>query len=358
CTSPMTLWDIASSNDASWFRSPGSRIQVARMGNGQGLQGACEDAGYRRMETSSSCRSACVGAFIACLVLIPATLYSATLPALPRAEGLTAFSAGARSAAKAWTENERPVIAILASDCGILYNCSSYIPASYVQLLQQGGAQVVPLYPGMKEEEFDHVLSHVNGVMTIGGFFKMNGTADVYMRKIYDHVVSATKRGEIFPFWATCVGIHDMVQLVSGKVYADFLTRTYAENLALPLHFEPSADLKLLFDEEVLPGSSTLRRWLSDEPLTFHHHQWGITPSTFHGIKELRDGFRILATSEDRSGTTFISLLQGRQHPLFASAFHPEKPAFEWGYHTSGLLQNTAIPHSRQVRGSGVLPLQ
>ena len=59
----------------------------------------------------------------------------------------------------------RPVIAILASDCGILYDCNSYIPASYVgpnrlsfgcvrlevHLLQQGGAQVVPLYPQMED---------------------------------------------------------------------------------------------------------------------------------------------------------------------------------------------------------------
>lgn len=80
----------------------------------------------------------------------------------------------------------------------------------------------------------------------------MNGTADYHVRKIYEHVKSASARGEVFPFWATCVGIHDMVQLASGRVYKEFLTRTYAENLALPLRFEAPEDL--LFDEVLLPG--------------------------------------------------------------------------------------------------------
>ena len=40
-------------------------------------------------------------------------------------------------------------------------------------------------------------------------------------------VLFATERGK--------VGIHDMVQLVSGKVYADFLTRGLAEAIALRL---------------------------------------------------------------------------------------------------------------------------
>lgn len=32
-------------------------------------------------------------------------------------------------------------------------------------------------------------------------------------------------------------------------------------------------------------GSSAYRDWLQSHPITFHHHQWGITPDTFHNIK-------------------------------------------------------------------------
>ena len=41
------------------------------------------------------------------------------------------------------TAMARPVIAILASDCGILYNCSSYIPVSYAACRRShnGGAR-------------------------------------------------------------------------------------------------------------------------------------------------------------------------------------------------------------------------
>lgn len=296
-----------------------------------------EDLGYRALDSTPwRFNTAWVGALVASLVWLPVSLYSSTRSAPPRPLVLASAS-----------ENSRPVIAILASDCGILYNCSSYIPVSYVHLLEQGGAQVVPLHPAMEDEEFDYILQHVNGVMTIGGFFKMRGTAEAHIRKIYDHAIAAAIRGEVFPLWATCVGIHDLVQVATGKVYAEFLTRTFAENLALPLHFE--AKSRLLFDDDLFPGSHMLRHWLEENAITFHHHQWGITPSTFHSIKELHENFEIVATSKDRQNQSFISLMQSRRHPIFASAFHPEKPAFEWGFHTHGLLQNTQIPHSRKA---------
>ncbi|CAE7863432.1 gghA [Symbiodinium microadriaticum] len=244
--------------------------------------------------------------------------------------------------------NDRPVIAILASDCGILYNCSSYIPASYVHLLEQGGAQVVPLHPEMPDDEFDHVLSHVNGAMTIGGFFDLNGTAEYHIRKLYDHALELAKGGEVFPLWATCVGIHDVAQMATGVVYGEFLHRTSADNLALPLRFTGVQEREL-FDESSFPGSAVYRQWLQDAALTFHHHLWGILPETFQRFQALRDSFEIVATAVDRNGQEFIALMQGRHHAIFASAFHPEKPAFEWGLHRTGLLQNTQIPHSRRA---------
>eukprot|EP00434_Breviolum_minutum_P026161 symbB.v1.2.023128.t1/scaffold2095.1/size89733/3 len=297
--------------------------------------------GYHMLESSPSWRfnTAWVGALLASLVWLPLLVTRSAQP--PRNRELPAVLATVE-------ENSRPVIGILASDCGILYNCSSYIPASYVQLLQQGGAQVVPLYPGMEDDDFDHVLAHVNGVMTIGGFFKMNGKAEKHIQRIYDHAMAVASRGDVYPIWCTCVGIHDLVQLTTGRVYAEFLTRTFAENLALPLHFQAGTG-HLLFDDELFPGSSAYRDWLQSHPITFHHHQWGITPDTFHNIKELREKFEIVATSVDRRNQSFVSLMQGRRHSIFASAFHPEKPAFEWGFHTHGLLQNTQIPHSHKA---------
>ena len=66
-------------------------------------------------------------------------------------------------------------------------------------------------------------------------------------------------------------------------------------------------------------------------------------------LQELREAFQVVATSVDRHQQRFISLLQGRHHPFFASAFHPEKPAFEWGHHSTGMLVDTEIPHSREA---------
>ncbi|CAE7520409.1 gghA, partial [Symbiodinium pilosum] len=284
------------------------------------------------------------GAALASLFWLPVFLCLGHRSLLKAPASVASLASGAGKAA----ENDRPVIAILASDCGILLNCSSYIPASYVHLLEQGGAQVVPLYPGMPDAEFDYVLSRVNGAMTIGGFFKMHGIAEKHTRKLYDHVLELAKTGEVFPLWATCVGIHDVAQMATGAVYGEFLNRTFADNLALPLHLTGKAE-RHLFDPTLFPGSTTYRQWLQEAPLTFHHHLWGIFPETFERFKALRDKFDIVATAVDRKGQEFVALFQGRQHPIFASAFHPEKPAFEWGLHKTGLLQNTQIPHSREA---------
>ncbi|CAJ1398074.1 unnamed protein product [Effrenium voratum] len=301
-----------------------------------------------------------LGMLAASMFWLPLTLFVSSRPS----EVASWAAPAAGDSALATAENDRPVIALLASDCGILYNCSSYIPASYVRWVQQGGALVVPLHPKMEarasavllalwhlrnpfEAEFDHVLSHSNGVLTIGGFFKMNGTADQWMARVFAHAMRAARRGEVFPVWATCVGIHDLAQLATGRVYAEFLSRTYADNVALPLLFE--GDLARFFDEQRWPGSSTFQRWLQASAITFQHHEWGILRSTFSQIKELSESFEVLASSVDQRGQRFVSLMQHRQAPLFASAFHPEKPAFEWGVHRHGLLRNTAIPHSRQA---------
>ncbi|CAE7600129.1 gghA [Symbiodinium sp. CCMP2592] len=304
-----------------------------------------EDQGYRSM-SSPQMPGLVVGAVLASLLWLPVVcLLGSRLPATP---GQRSPGAPVSFESRAMPLNDRPVIAILASDCGILYNCSSYIPASYVHLLEQGGAQVVPLHPEMPDDEFDHVLSHVNGAMTIGGFFDLKGTAEYHIRKLYDHALKLAKDGEVFPLWATCVGIHDVAQMATGVVYGEFLHRTSADNLALPLRFTGVQEREL-FDESSFPGSAVYRQWLQDAALTFHHHLWGIRPETFQRFQALRDSFEIVATAVDRNGQEFIALMQGRHHAIFASAFHPEKPAFEWGLHRTGLLQNTQIPHSRRA---------
>eukprot|EP00933_Yihiella_yeosuensis_P078578 TRINITY_DN9016_c2_g1_i1.p1 TRINITY_DN9016_c2_g1~~TRINITY_DN9016_c2_g1_i1.p1 ORF type:complete len:389 (+),score=48.78 TRINITY_DN9016_c2_g1_i1:72-1169(+) len=245
--------------------------------------------------------------------------------------------------------NDRPVIAILASPCDGLYNCSSYIPGSYVRWIQQAGARVVPLTISMDDAEFTHVLQHVNGALTIGGFFEMNGTAEPRVRKIWEHAMTLAEKGESFPIWGTCLGVHDLIQLASGLVYGAFLKPTETDDIALPLQFLQGASSDSLFDEDTMPGSKVFRKWFEQLPITYHHHEWGVSPDTVTGLKLLDDTFEVVATAKDRHGFEFVALLRGRKKPIFASSFHPEKTAFEWGVHHRGILKNTNIPHSREA---------
>ncbi len=39
---------------------------------------------------------------------------------------------------------------------------------------------------------------------------------------------------------------------------------------------------------------------------------------------------KITSVSKDKDGTWFCSLIEGKDHPIFLSQFHPEKQAYSW----------------------------
>ena len=53
------------------------------------------------------------------------------------------------------------------------------------------------------------------------------------------------------------------------------------------------------------------------------------------------DFWTILATNTDKDGLEFISALEAKDYPFYATQFHPEKIAYEWA------PGKPTIPHSR-----------
>lgn len=253
--------------------------------------------------------------------------------------------------------NSRPVIGVLACRCvpPILdvsagFVCDSFIPLSYAQWIEQAGARVVPLYPGMSDEHFDRVLSKLNGVVTIGGFWGPDNRAPPEFAKIWHHALKLGESGEVFPIWGTCQGMEDILQMASGLTYPEFLFHTDAADLPLPLKFQPSRDHDgMFFNEVAFPGSSIFRQWFSNLPISYHHHDWGISPQTLATLPNASNMFVALAISQDRRGSDFVSVMAGTKLPIYASAFHPEKPQFEWPIMNFGFFNSTQIPHSRKA---------
>jgi hypothetical protein len=55
----------------------------------------------------------------------------------------------------------------------------------------------------------------------------------------------------------------------------------------------------------------------------------------------MADFWSLLSVNHDLEGQEFVSTLEARDYPFFASQFHPEKNMFEWS------PTHPSIPHSR-----------
>lgn len=210
---------------------------------------------------------------------------------------------------------------------------------------------MAPLHVGMTDDHFDRILSQLNGALFIGGFNGPDGRVWPEVRRVWEHALMSAKAGEVFPLWGTCQGLDDMVQLASGTTYSRFMISTLADDFPAPLDFKPLSthDFGPLFDEAQFPGAHRFRKWLHEMPITYHHHDSGISPSILASLPNIPNILEVVATSRDRRGFEFISIIQGKTLPIFASAFHPEKPAFEWPLVQASDIVSLQIPHSQEA---------
>ena len=72
---------------------------------------------------------------------------------------------------------------------------------------------------------------------------------------------------------------------------------------------------------------------------TFNAHEWAVPLSAYDDSEALDTEFNILSTSTDGEGKRYVSTVEGRQYPFFATQWHPEKPPYEFSDDT--------IPHTR-----------
>ena len=68
---------------------------------------------------------------------------------------------------------------------------------------------------------------------------------------------------------------------------------------------------------------------LSTQPVTLNLHHYSVLANESSLHPSLAAFFRPLATNTV-DGVEFVSLMEGRQLPFYASQFHGEKNAFEW----------------------------
>ncbi|EGC28836.1 hypothetical protein DICPUDRAFT_51633, partial [Dictyostelium purpureum] len=229
--------------------------------------------------------------------------------------------------------NDRPVIGILSqpasSDKYKEYGYQ-YIAASYVKYVESAGARVVPILYDQDEDTLRKLLNSINGILLPGGgvYFDEQPIYNKSLYLIWNYVIESNKRGDYFPLWGTCLGFEEIVSVAANTF--DVLTSFNASNYSIPLNLTDQvlnlSSNSLLFKEMPLEMLKTI----SNEPITMNNHRMGLSVETFNNFTSLHQFFDILSLNDDKSGNTFISVIESKEYPIYAVMFHPEKPLFEW----------------------------
>eukprot|EP00118_Oscarella_pearsei_P025896 m.308990 g.308990 ORF g.308990 m.308990 type:complete len:312 (+) comp45233_c0_seq1:73-1008(+) len=222
------------------------------------------------------------------------------------------------------TVNERPIIGILTEGTTSQHG-TLYLAASYVKYIESSGARVVPILVNWTSEELDSVLSSVNGVLFPGGGSNLaNSSYFDAAKQVYQHAIKASKSGQLWPVWGTCLGFETLNVIAAGttKVLGSF----DSENYSIPLQFVKGYETSRLFKNcppEVI-------QILSEEPVTMNNHQEGVDPEVFSVTSALTSFFQVLSVNKDRKGKSFVSTFEAYHYPIYGTQWHPEKNPFEW----------------------------
>ena len=63
---------------------------------------------------------------------------------------------------------------------------------------------------------------------------------------------------------------------------------------------------------------------LAADAFTLNYHSCGVTPAAVAASATFQQGYRVLSTNVDRQGTEFVSSIEAKEMPIFATQFHPE----------------------------------
>ncbi|XP_027339799.1 gamma-glutamyl hydrolase-like isoform X1 [Abrus precatorius] len=225
--------------------------------------------------------------------------------------------------------NFKPVIGILSHPgdgaSGRLSNATgvSYIAASYVKLVESGGARVIPLIYNEHPGDLLKKLDLVNGVLFPGGWSK-TGLYFETSRYIFERALEKNEAGDHFPVYGINLGAQNILAIVSGD--KDILETFNASNLPSSLQLWKNAidgSVFQSFPEDLLPHLET-------DCLVLHNSRYGISPRRLQYNKKLSSFFEILTTSKDTDDKIFVSTARGKNYPVTIFQWHPEKNTYEW----------------------------
>lgn len=231
-------------------------------------------------------------------------------------------------------QDPRPIVGIVSQPLGEETN-QSYIAASYVKWIESSGARVAPLIFDRPAEELRSIFDASNAIVFPGGDASLSEDSAYFqtLKLLFEWTKDANAVGDYFPLYGACLGLEALAILVSGN--HSILSDTNAQDDPVPLHLATrTADSPFL---EYL-GPKHVEQALQ-KPIAYENHAKGLLVDSYYVDQRLRDTFRLLTVSYDRNGQAYVSSMEGKDAPILALQFHPEKNAYEWN-------TEEHIPHS------------
>jgi len=205
-------------------------------------------------------------------------------------------------------------------------NAPSYIAASYIKHMESAGARIVPIPSAMSDEDLLKLLPHLNGYLYPGGAVEIPESPYYrHAKVVLEYAKRSFDNGSPFPVWGTCMGFEALMVMVAGDD-TSVLGTCDSDDVSLPLNFTSHAATSRMFGKAPADVMDTLRT----EGVTYNHHDYCVTKETFERNSRLNEFFNVLSYNEDPKGTTFISSIEAKRYPIFATQWHPEKNSFEF----------------------------
>ena len=203
--------------------------------------------------------------------------------------------------------------------------------------MEHAGGRSVRIPYNATDEILSKLIPNLNGILFPGGAADLPQSARTAFKLAEQ--INDNDDDNVFPVWGTCLGFEWINMLVSNddNILDDF----DAENISLALNFSDDFDVSSsrMFKDDLV------RKIASTEPVTMNNHHQGVTPEAFNANDNLHSQFNLLSTNVDVNGKEFVSSIEAKDKPYFATQWHPEKNNFEFGVQTNGQPYE-AINHS------------
>jgi gamma-glutamyl hydrolase len=268
------------------------------------------------------------------------TPFCAAVAALAAAAA-TAAAEGVLSTAVPPVVNLRPIIGILtvpldaeepcetvAARLGRLHDpAASCFVSLYPKWIEAAGGRAVYIPYNADHATLDALLASVNGVLFTGGgtLLRFNETYLQTAQYIWEAVLAANKRGVFTPLHGTCMGFQTISILAAHNESVLQMYAYQSENASWPVDFTAAAAGTRLWGDN--PGATEVFR-TRNASVNLHHD--GVPPAAYRENPSMAELLVLTSTNVDRVGKPFVSSFVGRDYPITAVQFHPERPLFEW----------------------------